>query len=135
MATNEERLAALEESLIQQQAASMTLLGIVQGIDSKLTEALGTVRSTQAHEAIIDARLSAIDARAQAAAAEMKLFKSDMERSFEQVAGEFALVARRLDGMATKQDLSELEERMTGRLFHLENKFDQVIALLTKQGE
>jgi hypothetical protein len=130
MAEHDE-LAQLREDLTQQQAASITLLDIVKSIDRNVTEIVGAVRSIQAHEAIVDARLSAIDARAQAAAAEMKLFKSDMERSFEQVSGEFALVDRKLDAMATKQDLAAMEDRILGAF---QNLMD-IVSERTKKGE
>lgn len=128
--TTQQKIAQLKEEQIQQRAAAYTMLGIVQDNDKKLTEVLGTVRSTQAHEAIVDARLNTIDARINA-------WSQDMAASFRQVEAT----------VATKEDLAEMETRMNGKFDRMEgridalvkemnSKFDQVISLLTqKSGE
>lgn len=124
----EERIEKLEEDHVQQQAESRTLLGIVQGIDAKMGELTGAVRSVQAHEAIIDARLNTLDARLAAEHTRIDTLHLDMQRSFQQAAAT----------MATREDLAELTQRMNAvesRIGTVDSKIDQVLSLLKKQGE
>lgn len=114
----QDEIARLKEGLTQQQAASMTLLGIVEQADRKLDELTGAVRSVQAHEAIVDARLNTVDARINA-------MQRDIEASFRQIDA----------SMATKQDLAYLATKVDTLAEEMHSKLDQVIELLTKRGE
>ena len=103
----QDEIAKIKEDLTQQQAASMTLLGIVKDIDRKVDELAGMAKATQIESSIIETRLTTVDRRLDAV-------KLDMTNSFRQVEAT----------MATKQDVAALDAKM-----------DQVIALLTKKGE
>lgn len=109
MATEEERLAAVEESLIQQQAASLTLLGVVQESDKKLDKLTSAMQTVQVNGIIVDARLNAMDARLSTVDARVQALSQDVIASARQ------------------------NEQRMGRI---EDKLDQVIALLSqKSGE
>lgn len=82
---HEERIAKVEESLIQQQAASLTLLGIVKDIDRKVDEINGNMRSIQAHEMLVDARISAVNAQVASTDAQVRLLQQGMAASFKQM--------------------------------------------------
>lgn len=115
MASNEERIDALEEKTTQTQAASMTMLGIVKDVDK-------TVTSIEAHQTIVDARLGAVEARLSAVDARVSALSQDMTNSFRQVAAT----------MATKDDLELVRKQM-------EEAFKLVVGMLDerlpKQGE
>lgn len=115
----QDELAQLREDLTQQQAASMTLLGIVQESDKKLDEVTGAVRSIQAHEAIVDGRLDTIDARLNHQRVRIDNMHMDMQRSFAHVA----------------QAQQQMEDRLNKRIDGLGDQLAQVIALLTRKEE
>lgn len=108
----EERVERLEERATQQEAASLTLLGIVKETDRKVDELTGAVRSIQVHEAIVDARLNTVDAR-------LASIKHEMDLSFQQVA----------------QAQLQMEDRLNKRIDGLGDQLAQVIALLTRKEE
>lgn len=110
--TEHDELAQLREDLTQLQAASLTLLGIVEETDRKVGELTGAVRSIQVHEAIVDARLNTVDAR-------MASMKHEMDLSFQQVA----------------QAQQQMEDRLNKRIDGLGDQLAQVIALLTRKEE
>lgn len=128
MATEEQRLAALEESLVQQQAASMTLLGIVKDIDKKVDELTGMVRATQIEGTIVETRLSTIDARLSAT-------QHDMTNSFRQLAVYQGQIETRLDDMATKEDVARVEAGMATMKSEILDAFQQLIEIVTKPGQ
>jgi hypothetical protein len=128
MAEHDE-LAQLREDLTQQQAASITLIGIVKSIDQKVDELAGMAKATQIESSIIEARLTTVDRRLDAV-------KLDMTNSFSQLAAyqiqaEKRLDAR-LDAMATKQDLAAMEDRILGAF---QNLMDVVSERLPKKGD
>lgn len=57
---HEQRLAKLEEQAIQQQAGSITLLGMLKEMDTKLD---GLLKSVQVDAAITEARMTALESR------------------------------------------------------------------------
>lgn len=90
--TTEQRLARLEhdaatqaETLTQTRAITQSMFGIVKEMSQKQDEMLGAVRSIQAHEAIADARLSAMAARLDAADAHAKLSESLINGRFDRM--------------------------------------------------
>ena len=66
MATNEERLDVLEERIVQNEAGSITLLGIVREIDTNTKILTGAVQSIQVNGTIMDVRLATLDAKVSA---------------------------------------------------------------------
>lgn len=115
----QDELAQLREDLTQQQAASMTLLGIVQEGDKKLTEVLGEVRSLVVQQTMVDARLGATEARLSAVDARVNALALDTQRSFQQVA----------------QAQQQMEERIMKRIDGLGDQLAQVLAALTRKEE
>lgn len=102
----EDEITKIKEDLLQQQAASITLVGIVQQSDKKLDELTGAVRALQVQSTIVDARLGAMDARLSAVDARVQALSQDVIASARQS-----------------------EQRMSG----IEDKLDQVISLLTQK--
>lgn len=80
MATDKERLDALEERIIQNEAGSITLLGIVREVNDKVDGLIGSTRSLQAHEMIVDARLSTVDARLSTVEAKLGAVESKIDQ-------------------------------------------------------
>ena len=122
MATEEERIANLEEKATQEEAARMTLLDIVRGIDRKVDELAGMAKATQIESSIIETRLTTIDRRLDAV-------KLDMTNSFRQAEAT----------MATKQDISRLEgmigDILAGNAQQSEIMLQVLAKLSEKQGE
>lgn len=87
MATNEERIAALEEEAIQQRAGSFTLLGIVKEIDQK-------VDSLRLNSAIVDARLTALSGRMDTQDARMVRMESELGTIKDQLGQIISLLKR-----------------------------------------
>jgi hypothetical protein len=88
MATQEERLDNLEERIVQNEAGSITLLGIVKEVNDKVDGLIGSTRSIQVNAAIVDARLNAIDARMGVMAARLDqqdIRMGSMESKIDQV--------------------------------------------------
>lgn len=154
MASEEQRISDLEEKATQQEAASITLVGVVQTINTKVDGLAGTARSIQAHELVVDSRLGTIDNRLNAQRVQIDNMQLDIQRSFGQVAAT----------MATKDDLATMGTQLNERLTTIDEandehnddlirwrneviehvnkteaalnaKLDHLIELLTKQGE
>jgi len=63
---------------------------------------------------------------------EIRDIRQDMRASFGLASQELLRIENKLDSMATKDDLGEVEARMNTRMNLLASKMDQVIDLLTK---
>ena len=126
MATNEERLDALEEARIQQEAAGLTLLNIVKDIKVAVDDIRGIARGIEAHQITVDTRLNYLDSRLGVTDVRTQNVWADMQRSFAQNSQEQARIEGKVDAMGEK--IAALQ----GGQVEVNDKLDQVLALLSK---
>lgn len=111
----EERIRHLEERDRQHEASSMTLLGVVKAVDGKVDELTGAMRSVQAQEAIVDARLNAMNVRLDAHEKRLSAMGTNLQTHIDDTRESFHKVA---------QAQEQMERRIDVRMDTLEAKID-----------
>lgn len=132
MASEEQRISDLEEKAKQQEAASITLLDIVKGIDHNVTELTGSVRSVVLQQAMIDVRMGATETRLGAVDLRLNMLDTRVGALAQDMANSFRQVEAT---MASKQDLAYLATKVDTLAEEMHGKLDQVIDLLTRKPE